>query len=242
MRIALLEDDTHLAALMTLWIEARGHDCEPFTTGDDIVAALGRRHYDLAILDWLVPGMDGEEVLKWIREHLSQPLPVIFVTQREAEEDVVRILTAGADDYITKPVSENVLLARVNALARRSILSQDTQAANENYGIYTIDNGDRSVLVRGEAVKLTQKEFELACYLFSNTGRILPRDLILHEVWGHKTDLQTRTVDTHISRLRSKLTLNEDNGWRISAIYHHGYRLERLDETSAIRSHNQAAH
>ncbi len=226
MRIAILEDDAHLARLLQLWLEEAGHFVTPFDSGKALTGALRRDSFDLLVLDWMVPDMDGEEVLEWVRKYLDWPIPVIFVTQRDEEEDIVRILSKGADDYVIKPVRQRELQARIEALARRSQLQQSAQPEVLSHEPYALDVGSHTVSIRGETVQLTQKEFDLAEFLFRNNGRILSRDHILEQVWGHRAGLNTRTVDTHISRLRSKLQLGPENGWRLTGIYHHGYRLE----------------
>ena len=229
MRIALLEDEPNVAELMTLWLSGYGHTVAAFASGEFLINSLRRETYDLLVLDWLVPDIDGEEVLAWVRQHVEWPIPVIFVTQRDEEEDIVRILTQGADDYLVKPVRQRELLARIAALARRAQLEEPHEHILE-FAPYTFDTVDRTVTFDDRAVQLTQKELDLACFLFRNAGRILSRDHILERVWGHRPGMNTRTVDTHISRLRNKLDINPSSGWRLTGIYHHGYRLEHLKD------------
>ena len=225
MRIALLEDDAHQAQLMQVWVEAAGHDCRMYSAGKPFIEALQRDSHDLLLLDWLLPDINGDEVLIWVRKHLGWQIPVIFVTQKDNETDVVRALELGADDYMTKPVKPLEMLARITALGRRS------QALNEDtlleFGDFKIDVTAHAIARDGVRIELTHKEFELVLFLFRNIGRLLSRSHILEHVWGHSEQLNTRTVDTHISRIRSKLDLNPENGWRLSGVYHHGYRLER---------------
>lgn len=237
MRIALLEDESHVAELVTLWLSDSGHAVTAFASGEMLINSLRRDTYDLLVLDWMVPDIDGEKVLAWVREHLEWHIPVIFVTQRDEEEDVVRILSAGADDYLVKPVRQRELQARITALARRAHLDEPQSHLLE-FQPYTIDTTERMVRFDDHAVQLTQKELDLACFLFRNAGRILSRDHILESVWGHRPGMNTRTVDTHVSRLRNKLELNAHNGWRLTGVYHHGYRLEHLhDEVTAQPAH-----
>jgi DNA-binding response OmpR family regulator len=154
-------------------------------------------------------------------------MPVLFATARDAEEDVVAALTGGADDYVVKPLRRQELLARVDALGRRA-RAATPHAERLEAGAIVIDLGRRVVTRNGEPVDLTQKDFDLAVFLFRNVGQLVSRGHILESVWGRSADLNTRTVDTHISRLRSKLGLTPEHGWRLSAIYQHGYRLEPL--------------
>lgn len=229
MRIALVDDDVHLAQVMTLWLKAHSYDVSHFLSGLDFTTALRKESFDLYILDWVMPDMDGEAVLQWLIEQDNHTTPVIFVTQRDSEEDIARILNLGADDYITKPIREKVLLARIAAVTRRT-QPVTTQRETLEYPPYRINTAAHTVLKGTEALKLTQKEYELAAFLFKNTGRLLSRGHILSSVWGHGTDFTTRTVDTHISRVRKKLELGPETGWRLSAIYHQGYRLEPIEK------------
>lgn len=235
MRIALLEDEPNVTELMTLWLSEQGHTVTSYASGELLINALRRETYDLLVLDWMVPDVDGEKVLAWVREHVEWAIPVIFVTQRDEEEDIVRILTQGADDYLVKPVRQRELQARIAALARRANLDEPQTPVLE-FAPYSIDTQGRAVHFEGRSVQLTQKELDLACFLFRNAGRILSRDHILESVWGHRPGMNTRTVDTHISRLRSKLDLSPTSGWRLTGIYHHGYRLEHLTDDSASGS------
>ena len=226
MRIALVDDDIHLAQAMKLWMEEQNYDVVHFHNGRDFTSALRKESFDLYILDWVMPDFDGEQVLSWLSEQSQNTTPVIFVTQRDSEEDIVRILNQGADDYITKPVRQKELLARISAVARR------TQSAHKEvleYPPFRINLESHTLFKNDQAVKLTQKEFELVAFMFKNLGRLLSRGHILSSVWGHGSEFTTRTVDTHISRIRKKLELIPENGWRLSAIYHQGYRLEQVD-------------
>lgn len=234
MRIALLEDDEHIAKLICLWIEEEGHHCTIFADGRQMLNALKADSFDLLLLDWMVPEIDGEGVLVWVRQNLNWRIPIVFLTMRDNEEDIVKILSLGADDYITKPVRQKEMLARITALARRAnVLDTEKSASDElHFGPYTINVKNNTVSRNDSSIKLTQKEFELVLFLFRNLGRIVSRGHMLESVWGHNQDINTRTADTHISRIRNKLGLVPENGWRISAIYHHGYRLEQVEASN----------
>ena len=146
------------------------------------------------------------------------------------QEDVDKILTLVAEDYITKPERQKEMIARINAVARRTNPHVDDEVIEMEP--FRIDSTSREVKVKGEKVKLTEKEFKLVQFLFKNVGRLVSRDHILSAVWGYDLGLNTRTVDTHISRIRKKLDLVPENGWRLSSIYHQGYRLEHLVHSS----------
>ena len=227
-RIAVLEDDPSQAKLLQHWITSQGHVCKLFDRGGDILRSVLRDTYDLVILDWRVPDLSGEEVLKAIRKSVREPLPVLFTTGRDREEDIVHALKSGADDYLTKPLRRMEFLARVDALLRRSRGHGRESGDAIEAGVFHIDPAGRT-LHKGETlIELTQKEFEMAMLLFRNVGRLLSRSYLLDTVWGISADVSTRTVDTHASQLRTKLGLYAEEGWRLSAVYQHGYRLERV--------------
>lgn len=228
MRIALLEDDSHQAELLNLWLEAAGHTSTIFAAGKTLMKNMSHDSFDLLMMDWNLPDVSGDEVLRWVREHVDWRIPVLFVTARDSEEDIVRTLELGADDYMVKPIRRMELLARVTALGRR-VGGSGAEREVIDVGGLSFDSARRSISRAGEAIDLTGKEFDLALFLIKNTGRIISRGHILESVWGRSSDVNTRTVDTHMSRIRKKLDLNQERGWRLSAIYQHGYRLEHLE-------------
>ena len=241
MRIGLLEDDSNQIELISLWASEAGDQLQSYTTGKSFREAMNRENFDLLVLDWHLPDTTGIEELNWLRGEKASNTPVIFITSRDSEESVVEALDHGADDYMVKPVKKEVTLARIKALQRRNRLgglaSESVDIAenepNQPAGIdvfapYEIKNDEQTISVNGEAVKLTHKEFELAAYLFHNAGCLISRDHLLEHIWGMRADLNTRTVDTHISRIRSKLGINPAVGWQLSSIYQRGYRLFRV--------------
>jgi len=233
MRIAALDDDpAQLEAVERALTEA-GHSCQTFPLAKALVAALRRDTFDLLVLDWNLPDMTGIETIAWARDNLETVPPVLLLTNRSAEEDVVTGLNAGADDYVVKPVQPLVLLARVNALLRRAYPGKPVERV-EAFGDYGFDTQAEAVTIAGQAgPPMTSKEFALALLMFRNTHRALSRAHILEAVWGRNPDLPTRTLDMHISRIRSKLNLRPENGFRLAPVYSYGYRLERLQEGEA---------
>jgi DNA-binding response OmpR family regulator len=229
MRIALLEDDQDQADLVCVWLRAAGHSCHAYAMGKDLVRDAQRETFDMFLLDWEVPGMSGAQVLVWIRANVAEPVPVLFVTARQREEDIVHALSSGADDYMVKPLGRLELLARIDALVRRTRPGQRADEGVLEYGRLSVDCRTRQFKLDGEDVAMTQKDFELALFLLRNLGRLLSRGYILEAVWGQSAEINTRTVDTHVSRIRGKLQLTPENGWRLSAVYQHGYRLERVE-------------
>jgi DNA-binding response OmpR family regulator len=208
------------------------HSVHVYSRSRDMIRELPRESFDLFILDWEVPDMPGIDVLAWIRRSLNDPIPVLFTTAREAEEDIVAALSAGADDYIVKPLRKQELLARVEALGRRGRPKARGQEKLE-VGDIVIDVSRREVTRRGAPVELTQKDFDLAVFLFRKLGQLVSRGHILETVWGRSADLNTRTVDTHVSQVRKKLDLHVETGYRVVPIYNYGYRLEKTGEDAS---------
>jgi DNA-binding response OmpR family regulator len=226
MRIAILEDDPALAERLVAVLEPAGHICHHYSTGKSLIAQLKRETFDLLVLDWNLPDITGVEVLVWAREHLEGRTPVLFVTSRGEESDIVQALDKGADDYVIKPVQAGELLARVNALIRRSFPARTQDIEQFDDHIFNVKA--TSVTVHGEEIVLTPKEFGLALLLFQNIDRALSRAYVLEKVWGRNPDLLTRTLDAHISRIRVKLNLRPDAGYRLLPVYSYGYRLEKI--------------
>lgn len=228
MRIALVEDDPRQVRLLTAWLEDAGHNLQSFSRGKDLIKTLRHDSFDLLIIDWTLPDINGDKIVAWIRQNIDWSTPIIFVTGRDSEEDIIHGLKIGADDYMIKPVAHFELLARIEALTRRTSGTKTPDILQ--IGPYKLDFDQRTIYRNDNAVSLTEKEYQLAKFLFNNLGRIVSRDHLLENIWGKKSDINTRTVDTHISRVRKKLELEPGQGWRLSAIYQHGYRLEQLSD------------
>jgi DNA-binding response OmpR family regulator len=208
------------------WLTDAGYDYHRFARAKEFLLAMQRETYDLAVLDWELPDMTGDDFLPSLRNDLGHRIPVICITVRDSEEDIVKALQLGADDYMCKPVSRGETLARIEALARRVRPEPEEQVMT--FTPYHLDTRAKSITLDDIPVDVTQKEFELALFMFRNADRLLSRTYILESVWGTRGDLNTRTVDTHVSRIRSKLALAPESGWRLRAVYKHGYRLEKL--------------
>ncbi len=236
MRVALLEDDIDHANLLIQWLTTAGHRVEHFDSSRKFIRQIKNDSYDILILDWLVPEMTGIEVLKWIRENIDWPVPIMFVTAMDREDDIVSGLQAGADDYMIKPIKQRELLARMKAVERRSLSISDDEEVID-LDPFQIDKTNRAIKRDGQAIELTQKEYELALFLFRNQGRVMSRAHILENVWGRNPIINTRTVDTHVSRIRGKLGISPEEGWRLTSIYQHGYRLERVAESTEAVKH-----
>jgi len=226
MRAAVLEDDPAMGSQIASALMNEGHGVQGFRSGAAFINALKRDTFDLLVLDWNLPDTSGIDVLIWAREHLEGRPPVLFITSRGEEEDIVRALDLGADDYLVKPIRVAELRARVGALLRRSFPTQDADL--QDFGEIRFDLGRQAVAVAGQEVIVTSKEFDLALLMFQNLDRPLSRAYLLDRVWGINPDLRTRTLDAHVSRIRTKLGLRPDAGYRLAPVYSYGYRLERL--------------
>ena len=230
MRLAILEDDAEQAALINSHLSAAGHDCRIYSSGKALIVDAGRESFDLFLLDWQVPDLSGEDVLRWVRKHVEAPVPVMFVTNRDSEKDIISALEQGADDYMKKPISRPELLARVSALLRRAYPQKNSETLTIE--IYSFDLKNHTIALAGQLVETTQKEFDLALFLFQNIGRLLSRGHILGAVWGRAIEIPSRTMDTHVSRIRSKLNLRPESGFKLTPVYNYGYRLEQIGKAA----------
>lgn len=228
MRGALLEDDPEVARVMAAWVGDAGHQVVHFTDGSALLKELRRESFDFFLLDWQVPGVGGDEVLRRLRHEMRVDAPVIFVTARDAEEDVASVLQGGADDFIRKPVRRRELVARIEAVARRRAPARMSGVLQ--VGRYAIDLDARQVRLDGAAVELSEMEYELAAFLFARADGLVSRGHVAQSVWGHNDAVVSRTLDVHISKIRRKLALGPEHGLRLATIYGFGYRLERCHD------------
>lgn len=231
MHIGIAEDDPDQAALIRLWMEGAEHGVQVFGTAAAYIEGLKKQRFDLLLIDWMLPDGTGADLLRWVRANLGWEVPVLVLTSRDDEETVVAALHSGADDYVVKPPKPLELLARIAALGRR-VRSGGLPVLR--LGTFEIDIQRQRLALDGEPVVLTQKEFDLAAYLFQNPGKLLSRDHLLKMIWGINADVDTRTVDTHVSRLRKKLGLDGSKGWKLVPVYGVGYRFERIERASVL--------
>lgn len=229
MRVAILEDDPDQSELIKLWLTHAEHTVDRYADAASFLRAVKHDSYDLYLLDWVLPDVSGIEVLKKLRSEMSDYTPTLIVTAKDEEQSIVRGLETGADDYLVKPVRQAELVARVAAILRRASGGK-TEQEGLDASPYEINTTSKSVKLDGEKIKLTNREFELALFFFRNAGKMMSRNHMLESIWGiENKSVSTRTVDTHVSRLRKKLNLCEENGWKLSAVYQHGYRIERVE-------------
>jgi DNA-binding response OmpR family regulator len=199
--ILLVEDEAPIASLVRSYLERDGYRVVWTPRGVDGLLALEREEIRLAILDLQLPDADGLDLCRAIREHSR--LPILILTARDEEADRVAGLELGADDYVAKPFSPRELVARVNAVLRRS----EPAAAEERLvlGDVEVDRGGRTATVAGRTVDLTAREFDLLAHLIEHAGLVLDRQRLLDRVWGQRYPGGTRTVDVHVAQLRRKL-------------------------------------
>lgn len=232
MHIASLEDDAAQGQLIHDTLTANGYECTLYTAGRDLIGKLPKsKPYDLILLDWEVPDISGLDVLHWIRANSGYSVPVMFITSRTAETDLVTGLRAGADDYMVKPIRPAELLARVGALLRRSNVSYVNEQMPFDCGAYHIDPTAGTISLHDDPIELAPKEYDLALLFFRNPGRLFSRDVLSSSVWNRDIPATSRTLDTHLSNIRRKLQLTPENGVRLHASYALGYRLELVANT-----------
>jgi DNA-binding response OmpR family regulator len=229
MHIAILEDESILAEEVKNYLEQDGHTAKIFVDGEALIRVLSRETFDMFILDWNVPKINGFEVLTHMRKTLKMAEPVIFLTSTDAEEEIVSALSSGADDYCIKPIRLGEFLARIHSVMRRMNKQVATTSGEKVISGYTFNTVDRIISFDGNEVALTEKEFNLAVFLFSELDRPISRNRILIEVWGTNSDELSRTLDVHIAWIRKKLNIGAaGNQLRLTAVYGYGYRLMQI--------------
>jgi two-component system, OmpR family, alkaline phosphatase synthesis response regulator PhoP len=224
-RVLIVEDNHDLAFGLRNNLEIEGYGVDVASDGPSGLAAARQLRPDLIVLDLMLPGMDGYRVLRQLRDD-GLTMPVLILTARGEEADKVRGFRLGADDYVTKPFGLMELLARVEALLRRTRPAAGTStSAVQQFGDIEVDTATRSVRRGGELVALTPMEFDLLVALLRRQGAVASRLELLKEVWGHSSAVLTRTVDTHIGELRRKLEADPSTPRHILTVRKAGYRL-----------------
>ena len=216
--ILIVEDEKNMQDIIAEYMQRGGHTCFTADDGIDALMILKNNPMDLMILDIMMPNLDGFSVCKVAREMSN--FPIIMLTAKGSEEDKLKGYDLGADDYMTKPFSPKVLLAKANALLRRSsVLPADAI----NAGKISVIPASHKVFVNGKEIVLTHKEYELLHFFMANPGQIFSREQLLNRIWGYDFEGTTRTVDTHIKALRQKLG---DEGKHIVTLIRSGYKFE----------------
>lgn len=222
-RILVVEDEPDIVEVLQYNLGREGFAVEASSRGDEALESIRRRPPDLVVLDLMLPGTDGLEVLRTLRrDQATRSLPVLLLTARGEEIDRVVGLELGADDYVTKPFSPREVTLRIKAILRRGE-AEEEESERIEIGDLVLDVGGHRALVAGEPVPLTATEFRLLRILMERPGRVQTRDRLLSEAWGYAEDVDSRTVDTHVRRLRRKLGAAAD---RIETVVGVGYRLK----------------
>ena len=217
-KVLIVEDEKNMQAIISEYMQRGGHTCFLADDGVDALMILKNNPMDLMVLDIMMPHLDGFSVCKMAREMSN--LPIIMLTAKGGEDDKLKGYDLGADDYMTKPFSPKVLLAKANALLRRSSV---TPSDTISVGKISIIPASHKVFLDGQEITLTYKEYELLYLFISNPGQIFSREQLLNRIWGYDFEGTTRTVDTHIKTLRQKLG---DESKHIITLIRSGYKFE----------------
>ena len=250
-RIAILDDDPDQLLALSKWLSEAGYETRTFDRGAALLKFLGDGKHGsdesggdsvgvsgaesggdsvhAALVDWGLPDMSGVEVIQQMRNTLKLDIPIILVTSRNAEQDIVEGLDAGADDYLVKPARHMECVARVEAALRRANSLRAEKALKDKpvfFGVYHFDVGAREVSFDAKKISLTEKELQLILLLFSELDNVVARKTIWSIVWGIVSNqVSSRTIDTHIYRLRTKLELEGQHGYVLKTLHGKGYRL-----------------
>jgi two-component system response regulator RegX3 len=223
-RILIVEDEPSLSEPLAFLLRREGYDIEVTEDGRSALAAFDRAGADLVLLDLMLPGLSGTEVCRELRAQSS--VPIIMLTAKDSEVDIVVGLELGADDYVTKPYSSRELLARIRAVLRRRVEPDDADEAIIAGGRVRMDVDRHTVEVDGQPVAMPLKEFELLELLMRNAGRVLTRGQLIDRVWGSDYFGDTKTLDVHIKRIRSKIEVTPSEPVQLVTVRGLGYRFE----------------
>jgi two-component system alkaline phosphatase synthesis response regulator PhoP len=230
-KVLVVDDEPAIATLLEYNLAKSGYAVETASDGLTAIALLADSDIDLVLLDVMLPGKGGVEVLRDLRG-TGNPVPVIMITALDDEVDRILGLEMGADDYVTKPFSPREVIARIKAVLRRYEVGQDVGTVNDGkniqrFGRLTIDFDRMAVQADGQLLRLTPKEYELLAYMATRSGRVLDRDTLLHAVWAFDASgPDTRMVDMHISHLREKVEPDPKNPAYLKTVRGFGYRFE----------------
>ena len=229
--ILVVEDEPAIAELVAFSVKSAGWTPVTVYSGTEAWTALQRFRPDVVLLDWMLPDLSGMHLLNRIREHREmKTLPVIMLTAKTLEEDKVAGLDQGADDYITKPFDSKEMAARVKAVLRRTMgqTEEEEETADDTLSFpgLTVSLSRYEVFYEGKKLEMPPKELEVLYFLASHVNQLFTRGQLLDQVWGFQVEVESRTVDVHVKRLRDKLVGCEKYGWRIQTIWGRGYKFE----------------
>ena len=217
------DDEANIRELIKDYLHEAGFEVRVFEDGDSLLREFKQKPCDFVVLDIMMPGTDGLEICKQLR-NISK-VPIIILTAKESEVDYVMGLTLGGDDYIIKPFRPSILVMRIKALMRRMDMEHAKEGETVSFGDITYSSNDQAVFCHGTDVGLTMTEMALLRYMMKNSSRAIPRDELLGEVWDIYADVETRVTDETIRRIRKKMKI-AGSAVSISAIWGYGYRLE----------------
>ena len=227
-KILVVDDDTNICELLRLYLTKEGYQVTVANDGEEGLEKFNQVKPDMVLLDVMMPGMDGWQVLKAVRK--SSNIPIIMVTARDETFDKVLGLELGADDYITKPFDSKEMAARVKAVLRRTMgqTEEEEEKADDTLSFpgLTVSLSRYEVFYEGKKLEMPPKELEVLYFLASHVNQLFTRGQLLDQVWGFQVEVESRTVDVHVKRLRDKLVGCEKYGWRIQTIWGRGYKFE----------------
>jgi two-component system, OmpR family, phosphate regulon response regulator PhoB len=230
-QIHILEDDEAFAAALAELLTRHGHEVMRFATPHEFFYQLSKLPPRCVIIDWMLPEMNGLDVVRRVRQLVGQQMGLLLLTALDAEDKAVAALGAGADDYLVKPVAGALLAARIDALLRRLVPAQVSMAKQIELGPYTLDLPTRLASIDGRDAGLAPREFDLAWVFFSQPSRLFTRDELQALIWGKNSAYGAHVVAQYVYALRKKLEL-VDHGFRLQSVYATGYRLEWIDMPS----------
>ena len=223
--VAIVEDEEITGELLSAWIQDLGHTAVWFANGKELLKAIRTRQFALYIVDWGLPDIDGIDIVRQLITPDHTHAPIIFCSARGSEADIVEALNVGADDFIVKPPRRYEFAARVSAMLRRAY-PQTTEKGNLEVGPYSIDLICREFQVDGKPIDLQNREYAVALMLFQNLNGVVSRARIVQSLWGNEPMETSRSLDTHISRIRRKLGISAERGLKLNSVYGFGYRLQ----------------
>jgi len=217
--IMVVDDDQDLAEMLGIVLTGAGYEVDLVNRGDEVMPVFNAQNPDLVLLDVMLPGLNGVEVCKLIRE--NSMVPIVMLSAKGDKQDIVAGLEAGADDYMVKPFEPSELVARMKVRLRRSIVEVNSELF---IGNLKIDQIQHSIIRDGQVIALTRLEFDLLVALAKEPGRVFTREALLSEVWGYRPATDTRLVNVHIQRLRSKIEVNPEDPKVILTVRGVGYK------------------
>ena len=233
--IAIVEDDEITGELLSMWIREMGHNPVWFANGKDLLKALQKRQFSLFLVDWGLPDIEGIDLVRRLLGTDQVQSPIMFCSARGTETDIVEALNVGADDFIVKPPRRDEFAARISAMLRRAY-PEAVEEGNLNVGPYSIDMTLRQFQVDGESIDLQNREYAVALMLFQNLNGVVSRARIVQSLWGTEPMETSRSLDTHISRIRRKLGISVERGLKLQSVYGFGYRLQAVSISPLKRS------